>query len=417
MGLSVLPGRGDNRETGARPVQSRCRKEQLFSTRNAATGKPGRRRQGVNSEPEYLPTFMFRAALRTTEMRKKAGRRPAAFCVLFTVCGGIRLFLFSGVNLDRFVYKSGEKLRCGYTTGSCAAAASLAAAEALLTGAPPERVELPTPKGITLDIPVAGCKISGNSALCSVIKDSGDDPDITNGIEVCARVELTEDGISIDGGEGIGRVTKPGLDQPPGAAAINSVPRKMIAAAVSDIAETCDYHGGFRIVVSVPNGAELASRTYNPLMLDSIARITEEAARLNVVFAVESVDVHPLCTPELLRTVLDTAADIQHCKVIFDPVNLFCAKDGQDKAYQTAHWSRWLEVIGSQLGAVHVKDCRIEADGSKTLLPLGEGDMDYSAIRAFLANRAPAAPLLRDEVILPADTADVRYLRRMTDTV
>ena len=73
-----------------------------------------------------------------------------------------------------------------------------------------------------------------------------------------------------------------------------------------------------------------------PLMLDSIARITEEAARLNVVFAVESVDVHPLCTPELLCTVLDTAADIQHCKVIFDPVNLFCAKDGQDKAYQTA---------------------------------------------------------------------------------
>ena len=95
-GLSVLPGRGDNRETGARPVQSRCRKEQLFSTRNAATGKPGRRRQGVNSEPEYLPTFMFRAALRTTEMRKKAGRRPAAFCVLFTVCGGIRLFYFRG---------------------------------------------------------------------------------------------------------------------------------------------------------------------------------------------------------------------------------------------------------------------------------------------------------------------------------
>lgn len=154
-----------------------------------------------------------------------------------------------------------------------------------------------------------------------------------------------------------------------------------------------------------------------PLMLDSIARITEEAARLDAVFAVESVDVHPLCTPELLRTVLDTAADIQHCKVIFDPVNLFCAKDGQDKAYQTAHWSRWLEVIGSQLGAVHVKDCRIEADGSKTLLPLGAGDMDYSAIRAFLANRAPAAPLLRDEVILPADTVDVRYLRRMTDTV
>ena len=66
-----------------------------------------------------------------------------------------------------------------------------------------------------------------------------------------------------------------------------------------------------------------------PLMLDSIARITEEAARLDAVFAVESVDVHPLCTPELLREVLDAAADEAHCRVIFDPVNLFCAKDGQ----------------------------------------------------------------------------------------
>lgn len=154
-----------------------------------------------------------------------------------------------------------------------------------------------------------------------------------------------------------------------------------------------------------------------PLMLDSIARITEEAARLDAVFAVESVDVHPLCTPELLREVLDAAADEAHCRVIFDPVNLFCARDGQDRAYQAAHWSRWLEVIGNQLGAVHVKDCRIGADGSKTLLPLGEGDMDYTAIRAFLAACAPAAPLIRDEVILTADTADVRYLRRMTDTV
>ena len=154
-----------------------------------------------------------------------------------------------------------------------------------------------------------------------------------------------------------------------------------------------------------------------PLMLDSIARITEEAARLDAAFAVESVDVHPLCTPELLREVLDTAADEAHCRVIFDPVNLFCAKDGQDKAYQTAHWNCWLEVIGDQLGAVHIKDCRIEADGSKTLLPLGEGDMDYSAIRTFLAARAPAAPLIRDEVLLTADTADVRYLRGMLDTV
>ena len=105
--------------------------------------------------------------------------------------------------MDRFIYRSGEKLRCGFTTGSCAAAASKAAAIALLSGTPAERVELPTPKGVTLDIPVERCEISGNSALCSVIKDSGDDPDITNGIEVCARVELSGSGITIDGGEHI----------------------------------------------------------------------------------------------------------------------------------------------------------------------------------------------------------------------
>ena len=75
----------------------------------------------------------------------------------------------------------------------------MAAAEALLTGAPPERVELPTPKGITLDIPVAGCKISGNSALCSVIKDSGDDPDVTRGTLIFAAVKRSDQsGVTID---------------------------------------------------------------------------------------------------------------------------------------------------------------------------------------------------------------------------
>lgn len=168
--------------------------------------------------------------------------------------------------MDRFIYRSGEKLRCGFTTGSCAAAAAKAAATAILSETAPERVELLTPKGITLDIPVERCETAEKSALCSVIKDSGDDPDITNGIEVCARVELTGNGVEIDGGEGIGTVTKPGLDQPPGSAAINSVPRKMIAAAVSEIAELYDYHGGFRVVISIPKGSEIAAKTYNPRM-------------------------------------------------------------------------------------------------------------------------------------------------------
>ena len=96
MGLSVLPGKGDNRETGARPVQSRCRKGQPFSTRNAATGKPGRRRNGVHPEPEYLPTSMFRVTLRATEVRKMVGQESGCFLrVLFRMLRRTD-FLFSG---------------------------------------------------------------------------------------------------------------------------------------------------------------------------------------------------------------------------------------------------------------------------------------------------------------------------------
>lgn len=168
--------------------------------------------------------------------------------------------------MENFIYRSGEKLRCGFTTGSCAAAAAKAAAQALLSGASAKSVALLTPKGITLDIPVHRCEISHDGAMCSVVKDSGDDPDITNGIEIVAAVTLSEAGVSIDGGAGIGRVTKPGLDQPVGAAAINSVPRKMIAAAVGEIAERNDYHGGFCVVISVPKGVEIAAKTYNPRM-------------------------------------------------------------------------------------------------------------------------------------------------------
>lgn len=150
-----------------------------------------------------------------------------------------------------------------------------------------------------------------------------------------------------------------------------------------------------------------------PLMLDSIARITEEAARLDAVFAVESVDVHPLCTPELLRQVLDAAADKQHCRVILDPVNLFTPQDGQDKAAQGQHWGAWLDVIGDQIGAIHVKDCRIAPDGTKTLTALGAGEMDYTPIVHWLAAHAPHTPLMRDEVILENDTADVAFLNKM----
>lgn len=168
--------------------------------------------------------------------------------------------------LEEYIQKGTQRMRCGYTTGSCAAAAAKAAAFMLLRQEERGRVSLVTPKGIELELDTVNPEFSSDYAFCGIRKDSGDDPDITNGITIFARVELRPSGVEIVGGEGVGIITKDGLNQPKGAAAINSVPRKMIAAAVNEVAEECGYGGGFRVVVSVPNGAEIALKTYNPRM-------------------------------------------------------------------------------------------------------------------------------------------------------
>ena len=104
----------------------------------------------------------------------------------------------------------------GYTTGSCAAAAAKAAACMLLTGKAVPEVKLMTPKGIRLDLEVLEAKWTAEEASCAIRKDAGDDPDVTDGLEIYAVVRKSEEpGVQIDGGEGVGRVTKPGLDQPP----------------------------------------------------------------------------------------------------------------------------------------------------------------------------------------------------------
>ena len=166
--------------------------------------------------------------------------------------------------LRHYITKGGKTMRCGYTTGSCAAGASKAATRMLLTGDAVETVELDTPKGIRLTLEILNAERGDRFARCAVQKDSGDDPDITNGILVYATAEKTDVGIEIDGGAGVGRVTKEGLDQPVGAAAINSTPRRMIRKAVEAVCAECGYGGGIRITVSIPDGAELAKKTFNP---------------------------------------------------------------------------------------------------------------------------------------------------------
>ena len=163
--------------------------------------------------------------------------------------------------------RSGQKLlRCGYTTGTCAALGAAGAARLLLTGHEPETVALRTPKGIVVEVAPISCRRTDAGAACAIRKDGGDDVDVTTGLPVIATVVLEPEapGVRIFGGEGVGRVTKPGLDQPVGEAAINHVPRQMITEALEREAENAAYTGGFAVTISVEGGAETAKRTFNP---------------------------------------------------------------------------------------------------------------------------------------------------------
>ncbi|UJS17660.1 MAG: cobalt-precorrin-5B (C(1))-methyltransferase CbiD [Candidatus Jettenia sp.] len=153
-------------------------------------------------------------------------------------------------------------LRSGYTTGSCATAAAKAAAIGLLKGDIPDEVEIDTPIGVKLTLRIFNKRLSDTASECAVQKDAGDDPDVTNGCRIYARVEWNNtDTIEIDGGEGVGRVTKPGLQVAVGKAAINPVPRRMIEDAVRKVIGS---GVGVKVIISVPEGKTLGEKTFNP---------------------------------------------------------------------------------------------------------------------------------------------------------
>ena len=208
-------------------------------------------------------------------------------------------------------------MRYGFTTGSCATAAAAAAAYMLLTGEKKEEITIKTPKGLLytaklLDICCQEAKVS-----CAVEKDGGDDPDVTTGMRIygevsymppspCAEAgqeartvnqEMTEKPgkevfIEIDGGVGIGRVTKPGLDQPVGHAAINRIPRQMIEQEVRKVCSLADYKGGLKILISSPEGERLAAQTYNP--------------RLGIVGGISILGTSGIVEPMSRQAILDT---------------------------------------------------------------------------------------------------------------
>lgn len=158
-----------------------------------------------------------------------------------------------------------KKLRKGYTTGSCAAAAAGGAARMLLSQQMQEEVGIRTPGGVPLRLELTDPHFTQTYARCAVRKDSGDDPDITNGILVYACVKkLPGVDLHIMGGEGIGRITKPGLACPVGEWAINPGPRRMILEALESARREAGYDGGLAVELSIPGGEALAVRTFNP---------------------------------------------------------------------------------------------------------------------------------------------------------
>lgn len=164
---------------------------------------------------------------------------------------------------NNYIVKDGKKLRYGYTTGSCAAAAAKAATYMLLTGQRLKNIDIMTPKGYRLDLKLEDINIE-KDVYCAIKKDSGDDPDITNEVLVYARASKSEsEGIHIDGGVGVGRVTKKGLQCKVGEAAINKVPRQMIETEVNSVLEDLEYYKGIDVEIFIPRGEEIAKKTFN----------------------------------------------------------------------------------------------------------------------------------------------------------
>ena len=155
-------------------------------------------------------------------------------------------------------------LRRGWTTGACATAAAKSAFGALLTGSFEDPVAITLPRGGRADFVLARHELAAHAATAAVVKDAGDDPDVTHGALVVVTVRKSEGGVRFRAGPGVGTVTKPGLPVEPGEPAINPVPRQMIAAAISEVAKAHGVPGDAEVEVSIPGGEELAGKTMNP---------------------------------------------------------------------------------------------------------------------------------------------------------
>ncbi len=340
--------------------------------------------------------------------------------------------------LEHYIQVGGQRLRCGYTTGTCAAAAARGAAELLLTGVAPDLLRVETPSGLTVEVEVEEARLLEGCARCAVRKDAGDDPDITNGVLVWATVERTEvPGVTIDGGEGVGRVTRPGLDQPPGAAAINSVPRRMITEQLESALQAVGASCGLRAVISIPQGRALAKKTFNPrlgiegglsvLGTSGIVRPMSEAAlvasihaELDVRRAEGTLDL--LVSPgnygaDFARDVLglDLSQSVQCSNYIGDTLDYAAAK-GFRSLLLVGHLGKLVKCAAGVMNThSRVADCRMETLAAHAAL-CGAGQETVRAILQAVTTEA-AISVLRDASLLTETMDSVmdalsRQLRR-----
>lgn len=302
--------------------------------------------------------------------------------------------------MDRYITKGNKRLRYGYTTGSCAAGAAKASAMMLLGGGEVSDIYIDTPKGWTIKLVVEEPRLDKNTATCAIRKDSGDDPDVTNGTLIYATVTTIPSGIVIDGGNGIGRVTRSGLDCKVGEAAINPVPQRMIREAVQAVADSYSYTGGFHVLIEVPEGKKIAKRTFNEKLgivggisilgtSGIVEPMSEDALRETIKLEIR---MHPMkdhltfCPGNYGYNFATKQMGISKKRIIkvsnFIGDALIKAKDqGVKQVLLVSHLGKGVKLAGGMLNT-HSKygDCRMEilcAHGAKC-------SMDTEALKALL---------------------------------
>ncbi|HLA38190.1 MAG TPA: cobalt-precorrin-5B (C(1))-methyltransferase CbiD [Candidatus Brocadiales bacterium] len=315
-----------------------------------------------------------------------------------------------------------SNLRYGYTTGSCAAGATLAATQGLLTGTIPDRVELLTPSGVSLSLEILEKSLARDSASCAVRKDAGSDPDVTHGCLVFARIaphyppchsdperregeespQPSKEKILIDGGEGVGRVTKPGLRVPPGQAAINPVPRDMIHSAATPLLKKWR---GLKVTISVPGGEELAKKTFNP--------------RLGILGGISIIGTTGIVRPmsqealkDSITACLDVARALGHETTVLVPGNLgerACRRNfklPQEQVVEMGNFLGFTLVEAAKRGFRRI----ILAGHPGKLAKLLRGDLDTHSLKS-----APAMDIINK--ILKEEGLEEEALRTLDNSL